>query len=118
MPFADAATVMADRAKQSWKLTTATLYLNPDHTTTVSYASVYVWPLKDWSGIGADGWPTTIGKITFYREGESSAPQSDDTVTNEAGSEFLIQSVLSRLNRDEEMGYAVYDCEVSRLTNE
>ncbi len=118
MAFGDASTVMADRAKQSWKLTTATLYLNPEHTVAVPYASVYEWPNPDTSGIGSSGYPLSGDKVTFYREGEAYPPKADDQVEVN-GSTYLITKVTSRLNRDElTMGYAVYDCNVSRLTNE
>lgn len=117
MPFGDAGTVIADRSKQGWKLVTGTLALNPAHTTTVAYQYLYVWPNPDTSGIGGSGYPVSGDMITAYREGETYPPKSDDTWTLADGTAYLISKVTSRLNADEAMGYAVYDCVVTRITN-
>lgn len=119
MSFGDAQTVMDDRQKQDWKLTSGTVYFNPDFTSSVFFQYLYVWPNPDSTGIGGTGYPVSGDKITIYREGEEGRPKADDRIlVADDGSQYLINAVTSRLNADEDtLGYAVYDCTVTKLTN-
>ena len=118
MAFGDYQTVIDDRQKQDWKLVAGTLFLNPDHTTTVAFSYLYVWPSPDTTGIGGAGYPVSGDKITVYREGETSKPKADDVLQTADGTSYQITSVNSRLNADEDtLGYAVYDCQVTKITN-
>ena len=114
--FYGSQSVQSDLFKQirTGKVTSGTLKVRGDNDTftSVSWANMYVYPLPEITGIGADGHPQISGRVTLYRIGEAYAPRVDDKIVDSGNKTWQIIRVTPRLNADESQNFAVYDCEL------
>lgn len=83
-----------------------------DTFTSITWTYLYVWPAEEVSGLQATGFPDINGVITLYRSGEAVAPRADDQIVVDSVTN-IIKQVTPRLNADEAIGSAVYDCLVT-----
>lgn len=105
-------TVLRDLSKhrRTGKVTSATLKRNSG-VGDLAWANVYVWPIREATGLGGGGNANQNTTITAWRVGESDLPRADDRWA--VGSDvWNIDTVTRRLNADEATGFAVYDCQV------
>ncbi len=120
-------TVLADlrlHKAQAGLVTTGTVsrYINGtyDPVNDVELENVCLWPNPTYSSLGTGGGAYNAGPVCIWRTGEDfpviggiSAPKGQDRLTI-GGTVYLIESVAPRLNADEDEGYAIYDCQVTR----
>ena len=110
--------VLATLRKQfrTGKVVTGTLKVrivgSADQFTNVSWNYLYVHPQTEVSGYEGKGYADIDGMITAYRTSESDAPRVDDQWVIGTKT-YLIKSVTPRLNADDSLGIAVYDCNVT-----
>ena len=111
--FYGAASVIASRDKHlaTGKVVTS-VTLNTVTGSSVSYANAYVWPVTESSAFGGEGAATQSTTIVLWQIGETIRPHADDTITDADSNVWLIQSITTRLNADD--NYAVHDCNVVR----
>ncbi len=84
-----------------------------DPVNEVAYANVCLWPGSTYSTLGSGGPAYDQSQFCAWRTGEAEKPRGQDKWIV-GGIEYVIQSVTTRLNADENEGYAVYDCTVAR----
>lgn len=119
MAFFGRETVLADlrlHKAQAGLVTAGTLRVRgaSDTFTDVAYENVCLWPPREMTGLGGGGAATQGATVTAWRTGEASAPSVDDKWVI-GGVSFLIVSRTARHSHDEASGYAIYDCQVSRM---
>lgn len=92
-------------AQRTGRVVSVTLFVRGGSS--VTYAYCYRHPQPQVTGLGGTGYPNTMGNVTLYREGESTAPVVDDKIQI-LGVTYQIIHVLVQNNADEADGWAVY----------
>jgi len=105
-------TVLRDlnKHRRTGKVTSATLKRNSG-LSDLAWANVYVWPVRETTGLGGGGNANLETTIVAWRVGEADMPRVDDRWVVGADT-WNVRTADRRLNADEAAGYAVYDCGV------